>query len=64
MKLQKMAYVKRKRLSGISPKKLTILALRKETIWPKFLWYLATPPGKDYVHYVASRPNTLKALRL
>lgn len=27
----------------------TIPALRNETIWPGFLWYLAGPPGKDYV---------------
>jgi len=42
----------------------TILALKNETIWSGFLWYLAAPLGKGYVHYVASRPNTLKALRL
>jgi len=38
--------------------------LRNETIWPGFLWCLTIPSGETYVHYVASRPNTLKALRL
>jgi len=27
-----------------------ILDLKNETIWSGFSWYLAAPPGKEYVH--------------
>jgi len=37
-----------------------ILEFRNETTWTKFLWYMAAPLGKGYVHYVASMPNPLK----
>ncbi len=57
--------VKCQEKSGVG--RLVIIAnfgLRNETIWPGFLWYLAEPSCEEYVHYVASRPNPLKALRL
>ena len=38
-----------KRFSGGSLES-TILALKNETIWSGFLWYLAAPPGEEYVH--------------
>ena len=41
----------------------TILALKNETIWSGFLWYLAAPSGQHNVHYVASSANPLKAVR-
>ena len=37
----------------------TILALKNETIWSGFLWYLAPPSGQYYVHY-GSIANPLK----
>ena len=44
-----MACVKKKTVFRITTEP-TILALRKETIWSGFLWYLAEPSGEEYVH--------------
>ena len=41
------------------------LALRNQIIWPGFLWHMAEPSGKDYVHKLsmAHRPILCKSGR-
>ena len=58
MKCQKTFYVKRKTGFRITTEP-TILALRNQTIWSGFLWYLATPSGKDYVHKPSLSQNKI-----